>query len=164
MEQQGEGVGFAAAELGGQVEDRAGLRPLAGEAPHDFAGQGGEVFGDVGARKEAVGLLVVRRGAVIANVVQVDCELGGVEGFAFAQVLARGDDFIPGLEAHIGECGSGVVWLFGVSAGSSLNRSAWRAAICPDIVSWNKRTASTSLCMVLICRSIATSDSSSWRS
>ena len=98
--QQGEGVSLAAAELGGQVENRVGLGALAGETADDFGGQGGEVLGEIGAREEAVGLLVVRRGAAVADVVQVDGELGGVERFALAQVLARRDDFVPGLEAH----------------------------------------------------------------
>jgi hypothetical protein len=96
VEQKGEGVGFAAAELCGQVEDRAGLRPLAGKTPHDFAGQGGEVPGEVGAGEEAVGLLVVGRGRAVTHVVQVDGKLGGVERFAFAEVFAGCDDFIPG--------------------------------------------------------------------
>jgi hypothetical protein len=30
----------------------------------------------------------------------VDGELGGVERFALAQILARGDDFVPGFEGH----------------------------------------------------------------
>ena len=101
VEQEGEGVGLAAAELGGQVEDRAGLGPLAGEAADDFGGQGGEVLGEVGAGEEAVGLLVVGRGAVVADVVQVDGEFGGVERFAFAEVFAGRDDFVPGFEGHI---------------------------------------------------------------
>jgi len=93
-------VGFAAAELGGQVEDRAGFGPLAGETPHDFDGQGGEVPGEIGAGKEAVGLLVVGRSTVIADVIQVDSKFGGVEGLPFTKVFAGRDDFVPGFEWH----------------------------------------------------------------
>ena len=53
-----------------------------------------------GASEEAVGLLVVGRGAVVADVVQVDGEFGGVERFAFAEILAGRDDFVPGFEGH----------------------------------------------------------------
>ena len=46
-------------------------------------------------------LLVIWRGAVVAYVIQVDGEFGGVEGFALPQILARRDDFVPGFEGHI---------------------------------------------------------------
>ena len=83
-------------ELGGQVEDRAGLGAVAGKAADDLGGQRGEVLGEIGAGEEAVRLLVVRRGAVVADVVEVDGKFGGVERFALAEVLARRDDFVPG--------------------------------------------------------------------
>ena len=100
VEQEGEGVGFAAAELGGQVEHRAGLGAVPGEAPDDFGGQGGQVLREVGPREEAVGLLVIRRGAPVTDVVQVNSKFGGVERFAFAEILAGRDDFVPGFEGH----------------------------------------------------------------
>ena len=96
-------MGFAAAELGGQVENRAGLGALSGEAPHDFGGQGGEILREVRTSEEAVGLLVIRRGAIIADIVQVNGELGGVKRFALAEILAGRDDFVPGFKGHRAE-------------------------------------------------------------
>jgi hypothetical protein len=40
--------------------------------------------------------LVIGRGAVIANIVQVDGKFGGVERFALAQILAGSHNFVPG--------------------------------------------------------------------
>lgn len=95
-----EGVGLAAAELGSQIEYGAGFSAFAGEAADDLAGKGGHVLGQVGTGEEAVGLLIIRRGLVVADVVQVDSELGGVEGFAFAKVFAGGDNFVPGFQTR----------------------------------------------------------------
>jgi hypothetical protein len=39
--------------------------------------------------------LVVGRGAVVSNVVQVDSKFGGVEWFALAEILARSHYFVP---------------------------------------------------------------------
>ena len=91
---------FAAAELGGEVENGARLRALAGETPDDLARQRGQVLREVGPREEPVRLLVIRRGAVVAYVVQVDGKLGGVEGLAFAEVFPGRYDFLPGFEGH----------------------------------------------------------------
>ena len=44
---------------------------------------------DVGALEEALGVLVDFRRSPLADVIQVDGELGGVERLAFAEVLAK---------------------------------------------------------------------------
>lgn len=101
-----ERVSFAAAELGGEIEDGTGLGPLAGEAADDLAGEGGEIPGQVRAREEPVRFLVVWRSASVADVVEVDGEFGGIKGFALTQVLARSNDFIPRFQRHINtSCG-----------------------------------------------------------
>ena len=99
--EEGEGVRLATAELGGEIEDRAGLGALTGEAADGLAGKGGQVPGQVGPGKEPVRPLVVGQSGVVAHVVQVDGELRSVEGFAFAEVLAGCDDSIPRFEGHI---------------------------------------------------------------
>ena len=97
---EGEGVSFAAAELGRKVEHGVGFGALAGEAADDLAGEGREISGQVGSGEEPVGLLVVRWGGAVAHVVEVDGEFGGVEGFGLTEVLAGRDYFVPGFQWH----------------------------------------------------------------
>ena len=96
-----ESVSFAAAELGGQIKHGAGFGAFTGQPAHDLAGKTGEIFGKLSACEEAIGLLVIGRSGSVANVVEVDGEFGGVEGFPFAEVFARGDNFIPGFKGHL---------------------------------------------------------------
>ena len=64
------------------------------------AGKGGEILGQVRTREEPVWFLVVGRSAAVADVIQVDGEFGCIERLAFAEILARRHDFVPGFERH----------------------------------------------------------------
>jgi hypothetical protein len=55
---------------------------------------------EVSVREEANGVAIIRRCRAVADVVQMDGELGGILRFALAQILARGDDFMPGFQGH----------------------------------------------------------------
>ena len=99
--EQRQGVGLAAAELGRQVEHRRGLDLHAVQAAHHLHREVAEVLGEVRALEELGGVLVDRRGAAVADVVEVDGELGGVERAPFAEILAGGDDLVPGLHGGV---------------------------------------------------------------
>ena len=98
--EQRERVRLAAAELGAQVEDRRRLGALARQPAQHLAGQVGQVAGQVGAAEEAGRVLVVAGRAAVAHLVQVDGELGRVQGAVFPQVFAGVDDLVPGFEGH----------------------------------------------------------------
>ena len=79
---------LAAAELGGHVEDGRGLDRDAGEPPDRLGGEVLQVPGQVRPLEEPLGVLVVLAGSTVADVVEVDGELRGVQRSPLAQVLA----------------------------------------------------------------------------
>lgn len=101
VEQERERVGLTAAKLLGEVKDGRGLDLHAGEAPNNLRRELAEVLREEGAFEELGRVLVHGRRAPISNVVEVDRELRRVERLAIAQVLARGDDLVPGLHCHV---------------------------------------------------------------
>ena len=62
----------------------------------DLGGQVRQVLRQVRPLEEPLGLLVVRRGAAVADLVEVDGELGGVQRPALAQVFAGRHDRYQG--------------------------------------------------------------------
>jgi len=91
-------MGLAAAELGGHVEDGRRFGLLARQPTDHLRGQSAEVLGEVRPLEEALWLLIIRRGAAVADLVEVNGELRSVERLALAQVLAGSDDFVPGFK------------------------------------------------------------------
>ena len=75
-----EGVCLAAAKLGGEIEDGAGFGTFAREAANDLAGESGQILSEIGAREEPVRFLVIKRSLVVADIVQMDGEFGGIGG------------------------------------------------------------------------------------
>ena len=69
--------------------------------PTFVRGELAKVLREEGALEELGRVLVHSRGAPIANVVEVDREFRRVERLAFAQILARSHDFVPGLHCHV---------------------------------------------------------------
>ena len=100
MVEQRKRVRLAAAKLRGKVENGVRLRALAGQATDDFGSEDSEVVGEVSSLEEPLRLLVIGGRTAFAHLVEMDGELRCVERFAFAQILARGDNFIPGFERH----------------------------------------------------------------
>ena len=98
--QQGQGVGLAAAELGGEVEAGRRGRSHARQPARGLGGEVQQVLGEVGAAEELLRLPVDFVAAPILHHVEVHGELGRVQGFAFAQVLTGIDDGTPGFEGH----------------------------------------------------------------
>jgi hypothetical protein len=122
-----QGVGLAATELGGHVEDGRGLDGDAREPAHGLGGEVLEAPGQVRTLEEASRVLVIPGDALFvqADVVEVDGELGGVQGLALAEVLAGGHDVEPGLQ--LGH-GGGPVRSVLVADGSTLGRVVgWRS-------------------------------------
>jgi hypothetical protein len=91
-------VRLAAAELGGHVEDSRGLDGDSREPSHRLGGKILEVPGEECPLEEAPRILAVLRGSVIADVIQVDGELRGVQRTSFAKVFARWYEFLAGLQ------------------------------------------------------------------
>src|SRR5215217_3171614 len=92
-------MGLAATKLGRQVEDGRGLDGDPRKPSHGLSCEVNQVMRQVGPLKESLRLLVVLRSTPCPDVVEVNGELGGVEQFALAQVLARRDDLEPRLQA-----------------------------------------------------------------
>src|SRR5947208_719209 len=88
-------VRLAATELRGEVEHRARLGALTGEAADHFGSERGQILGEIRSRKEAFGVAVIKRGVACAHLIKVDGELRRIKGFAFAQILAWSDNFVP---------------------------------------------------------------------
>src|SRR5690606_2249508 len=97
MVEQRERMRLTATKLRCEVEDRGrlGLHPI--QPAHGLYSEFPEVLCEERAVEELDRLLVHARRSSISDVVEVDGELGRVEGLAFSQVLARGDDLVPGL-------------------------------------------------------------------
>ena len=72
------------------------------QATDRFGRDGQEALGEVGLAEEPRRVLVVRVGPAVAHLVEVHGELGCVERFAFPEVFPRVDDFVPGLQCHLG--------------------------------------------------------------
>src|SRR6266567_2760610 len=75
--------------------------------PYRLRGEVEQAGCEVGALEEALRVLVVLGGSPLADVVQVDGELGGVERLAFAEVFAGLDHVEPRLELRHGSILSG---------------------------------------------------------
>ena len=92
-------VGLAAAELGRHVEIGARLHRLAGQPAHDLRRKFEEATGEIGAVEESGRIEVIGRHAppLLANMVEVDRKLGRIERPVLAEILAGGDNLIPGL-------------------------------------------------------------------
>lgn len=103
MVKQRQRVRLASTELRGEIENGIRLSALAGQAADDFGGERSEVFRQIRPLQKPFRFLVIGGRAAFADLVEVDGEFGCVERFAFTQVLARGDDFVPGSEWHISE-------------------------------------------------------------
>ena len=99
MVEGGERVGLAAAELRRHVEIGARLHRLAGQPAHHLRRKLEEATGEIGAVEEPGRVEVIGRHAppLLANMVEVDRKLGRIERPVFAEILAGGDNLIPGL-------------------------------------------------------------------
>src|SRR5680860_815458 len=93
-------VGLAPAEVGLQVDDRAGVG-VTGEAPRRAAEQVPQPLGDVGAPEELHRVDELVAALAARNHVQVGGELRGVV-LAAGHVRGGGDDLPPGLDAGAG--------------------------------------------------------------
>src|SRR5207245_1617812 len=91
-----ERVRLAAAELRDQGHHRGGVLRLAGQPPQDHAQVLPQGPGEAGAGEELGRVAVVLRGGPGHHLLKVDGELVRVEGPAFANLFAGGDDLVPG--------------------------------------------------------------------
>src|SRR5437879_439919 len=89
------------------------------------------------ALEETLGLTVVFRRAAVADVIQVDGKLGGIQGPVLAQILAGADDAVPGFQLghgsprrHKGHRGEG-----------PLKHSAWPVSVRPR--AWSPESSSS---------------------
>ena len=99
MVERGQGVRLAPTELGRHVEDGGRLDLDAGQAPKHLGREVDQARREMRAFEELPRVRVVRRGTPLANVVEMDRELGGVQWPVLTEVLPGRDDLIPGFHS-----------------------------------------------------------------
>src|SRR5262245_50247706 len=95
-------VRLAAAELGCEIVDCRGLNLDARKASDHTAAELAQARRYERAVEEPLRVLVVVRRPTVANVVEVDGELGSVQRSPVPQILSGSDDLVPGFERHGG--------------------------------------------------------------
>ena len=104
MIKQRERVRLASAELRGEIKNSVRLGFLPAQPADDFGGKCREIFCKICPLEKPFGLLVIVGRPAFADLVKMHGKFRGIERLALAQILARGDDFIPGFDRHGDGC------------------------------------------------------------
>ena len=93
-------MGLAAAELRREIENSRRFDLDSGESSDGANSQFGQICRQECAVKETGRLLIIGGSPMISNVIQMNCEFGGIERATIPQVFARSNNFVPRLECH----------------------------------------------------------------
>src|SRR5258708_8692705 len=86
--------------MGSEVEDSVRPGMHSREAASNLSGKRAEVVREEGALEEGSGILIDGGCTAVADFVEMDSELSGVERPPVAEILPWSDEGLPGLERH----------------------------------------------------------------